>query len=768
MTKRTEKLARRSLALTVAGLGAILFFQSAPALAADAAPAAAPAEAPAAKTMLPQEHEYQRVLRNYMATLTVKDFDHGVTKQLTLAPPDADVEVEFRNYILSLMLAPLVGDKRGIPSVNSPSRLYTLNEIEGAKIMNPPCVADALMSFTCWNYPGNTFYNNRALKMRAFVVGAVNLIMLDDYLTKNPTHGRADWYGYELVNWGMGYSGFKDELPPEVQKAYGQALRRMAERVIGWGVRGEEPNLDMITPIGLWYASQAVGDPEFTAKCTAYAKMMLTDPKYLHPAGYWYERGGIDTGFGGMAHGFVVWAALASDWDFAKQAVEKIYRLRAHLDLPEPDGAHTGPSAFNSRIGTAVFSDQWGNAGVREFGAAMITDEAAYTYPLPTAEEMKEGINKRVAWQNRMLFDELKNPYIKLPDGSAHYLTNDELKAGPWRRLMWQNWQFPLSINSTFEYYKKGAYAHLTALAKANSPMTKSPFLRGENFLRDFAKAFFVTRQPTYAAILHTGPIGRQRESDGLFQWKGPMGFGGGQLAAFWTPDAGTVLVNRRSAQNWDKVLDKPEEWRNLPLHAVSGITADGKTFTSGRIADPVVASEIKGELGTVKASGKISTDPKAINEIVEGTIGYSRLFEIGKDSLRVETSIEPGAAAIEVAELYETLPVFHREGGNHQGPGPKQPDTLEAKIEFKVDGNWVPATTDAKKVAAIRISRFKGAATITFEQPQRVKLSPANWQDMYLSHASCRNVLIDLIDNDDKPTALKAKKIAYRIEAAK
>jgi len=44
--------------------------------------------------------------------------------------------------------------------------------------------------------------------------------MLDEYLTENPTHGRSDWFAYELVNWGAGFAVFKDELPLEVQKAY--------------------------------------------------------------------------------------------------------------------------------------------------------------------------------------------------------------------------------------------------------------------------------------------------------------------------------------------------------------------------------------------------------------------------------------------------------------------------------------------------------------------------------------------------------------------
>jgi len=701
---------------------------------------------------LPQDHECQKTLRAHMATLTAKDFEHGVTTKMTVVAPSADKEVLFRNYIQSLMLAPIIGSKRGAPSVNVPARLFTLAEIEGPKsVMLPPCWADSLMSFVQWNYPGNPYYNNRGLKMRCFVTGAINLMMIDDYLTKNPAQGRADWYSYRLVYWGFGYPGFKDLLPPKVRKAYATGLRRFAERVMKWGVRGEEPHLDMIAAVGLWYAARAVDDPRFTAKVEAYARMLYTDPKYFHPAGYFVERGGIDTGFGGMANLFAIWGALAADWDFAKETVARIYRLRAHLDLPEPDGARTGPSAFNARLGSAPFNDQWHNEGARDFGAAMITDEAAYIHPMPSPDVLAAGAAKRASWCAFMIS---QNPVKARKPGTGYiYWANEELKSREWSTRMWHTYNFPLSLNAAYEHYKKGAYAHYMALEKANSPMLKSPFLRGETFLRDFAKAFFVTRHPSYAAILHTGPVARQRPDDGLYQYVGPMGFGGGQLSAFWTPQAGTVLQARRMGQKWETVHDKLEEWRDLPIHAVSGVTADGKTFTSGRIADPVVTSEIKGAKGTVTVSGMISTDPLADTQAVKGTIEYSRRFEIAADGVRVETTVKP-PGNVKIAELYEILPVFHREGG-------EQGADVVSKIEFLVGGKWIAPTVEPQaNVAAIRISRFKGVVEIKFDKPQTAKLSPKEWADNYLSRGVCRNVLLDL--------AAAGNTVSYRIAAVR
>ena len=63
---------------------------------------------------------------------------------------------------------------------------------------------------------------------------------------------------------GSPYSGFRDLLPPKVRQAYQTGMRKLGQRIIDWGVRGEEHFYDMIIPIGLWYASQVVDDPKFS------------------------------------------------------------------------------------------------------------------------------------------------------------------------------------------------------------------------------------------------------------------------------------------------------------------------------------------------------------------------------------------------------------------------------------------------------------------------------------------------------------------------
>jgi len=71
-------------------------------------------------TQLPQDHEYQRVLRAHMATLTEEDFNHGVTEKMRVdSPTSADPEYLYRQYILTMMHQPLIGSKRGAPAITS-------------------------------------------------------------------------------------------------------------------------------------------------------------------------------------------------------------------------------------------------------------------------------------------------------------------------------------------------------------------------------------------------------------------------------------------------------------------------------------------------------------------------------------------------------------------------------------------------------------------------------------------------------------------------
>lgn len=705
-----------------------------------------------ARVELPQKHEYQRVLRQYLATLTEADFAHGVTGHLRRVESSPDPEYQYRNHLFTMMLQPMVGTKRGAPSVNAPAYLFTLSTIEGTNaVMRPPVWPESLIAFERWDYPGNPFHNNRALRLRAFVAAAVNMIMLDDYLDREPTACRSDRTGYHLVYAAVPYLGSRDEVPPEAQKAFEDGLKRMGRRILEWGPKGEEPNQDLTAAVGLWYASQAVRDPEFTKEAEAYARRLLADPGRFNPAGYHVERGGLDLGFGGMANFFTVWLALASEWPFARDAVARTYRLRAHLCLPEPWGTFTGPSHFNARLGTPACADQW-DWNFRDYAAAMVTDEAACLTKMPSNTTLEAAAATRAGMFNHAL-EETQGVRFKGATTSDFVRL---LHSGPWRYHMWSTLSFPASVNFGYEFYPKGAFAHRLQLETNASPFLKSPYLRNDVFVRNFSNAFFAARQPAYAAILHTGPVGAQDPADGLFQFAGPLGFGGGQLSAFWTPAAGAVILGRRAGMSWDACSDKPEQWRIWPIHAVSGCTADGAVFTSARIVRPDVAAEIGKDGGSVRVSGVITNGALAQTNELRGTIEYARAFTIAPQSVRVETRVK-ALGQDRMAELYETIPVY-------LGEGRIQRTNANVSVQFQSGGAWAPADSNfVDRVTAVRITRCAGAVRITFDQPCRAQLAP-EWRDTYLTQAACRNIQVDLLGRSDKPAPLEGAAVSYTI----
>src|SRR5262245_54149053 len=90
------------------------------------------------RTTLPRDHPYQQKLCQFLATLTEKDFTHGVTEEITIKPPSKDSESLYRNFLMTLMQQPLVGSKRGAPAVNAPAALFVLSAIERAEGVHVP------------------------------------------------------------------------------------------------------------------------------------------------------------------------------------------------------------------------------------------------------------------------------------------------------------------------------------------------------------------------------------------------------------------------------------------------------------------------------------------------------------------------------------------------------------------------------------------------------------------------------------------------------
>src|SRR5262249_37201644 len=194
--------------------------------------------------------------------------------------------------------------------------------------------------------------------------------------------------------------------------------------------------------------------------------------------------------------------------------------------------------------------------------------------PLPSAEELREAAGKRAMLFNGQIAE---NP-VRTGNGSAEapyvFAKNHEIVSHPWERRIWMTFNFPASINPAYEFYRPGAYARRLELEKKKAPLVKSPFERGATFVRAFDNDFVVCRQPGFAAILHTGPVGFQDGDPKMHQFPGPMGLSGGQLSALWTPGTGAILLGQRGGMAHQKSFDVLDARRTRPKHPVTRLTA--------------------------------------------------------------------------------------------------------------------------------------------------------------------------------------------------
>lgn len=644
-------------------------------------------------TEFPTEHAYQRGLRDYLGTLTEADLTVDLNKKFTVAPPASDIEDQYRLWLLTLH-APHV------ESAAIPAKAFTLKAIEGRKSLNLPTAPNscqALAWLASWNYPGNPYHGSAELKRRAFVVAAIDLACLDYLHEHGPASAaRSDFLGGNLIWIGYTYKNVKDVIPPAARTAMEAGLKKLVLRLDRWGPKGSMTDMDLFAPVGLSYIAAAINDPEIRQVAEAYSRRLFTDKRFFHPAGYFVDVGCFDTSYNGISIYFATWTSLATDWKFAKEAVDKAHRLRAHLCLPDPDGVAFGPSHMSSRTSADSPHDQW-NFAHRPYAAALVTDEALHLARLPTSEELKSSGERLVfSFTNQM----------KVPVAPAQ----------TWRESHWGN-----HLNFAHEHYVRGHYTRRLQLEKENSQLLKPCYARKENFVREFGDCFVIARFDRYSAVVHTGPIRG---------W--PNGLGGGMLSAFWTPEAGAALLGRRKGMQ-GPTKDAREEWTTWPVNAITGTRPDGRVFSSADVPQPQVRSEVKDNRAVVVVEGAIP--------LGDGKAGpaYRRQFTLEPSGLKIASTLKLDGS-VKPAELTETIPIFLNDSGRVAG--------TKAKIEWQIGDRWVDAEPRSTEgVKAVRVTRYAGKVLIVFDRPRRLRLSPKDWVDGYQSRATCRTLLVDLLE---------------------
>lgn len=680
---------------------------------------------------LPQTHAYQKTLRSYLQTLQEEDFAVEV-KPFTLAGVAKTDEERYRFHLLNAFA---VDFRQGL---FLPPEQFTLASIEGGDgILVPPISGShsgiySLAWLLNWDYPGNPYRGSRPLQRRAFTLAAVDLMMHDHAHEVQRIGTRSDYLGGTLLWLAEAYRASRDAVPAEARAAYEEGLEKFVRRIDGWGPTGAMVDMDLFAAVSMRMAADLLAKPEISAMAETYVKRLFSDQKYFHPAGYFVDGGCFDTSYNGISLFFAVWAGLqAPDWPFIGDALDKAYKLKAHLTFPEPDGKAFGPSSMSSRTSACPPYDQW-NFPPRNVGAAMMTDAALFLVDVPHPEVFADAEQRRIDAINKGLAGAFKAS-----------------PPNPWREAHWGP-----RPNFAYDHYRQGFYRRLQALQRAKSSLLVNPFQRTGNFVETFEKTFLVAKLGPYAFAVHTGPVGR-----GLHGW------GGGALCAFWTPQTGSVMLGRR--RGWAKQTqlgdqaDTYDGWRMWPVHAVTGLTREGAIFSSAKIVDPQPVFTTGGARAEIAVSGTIPREPSNTPQpCLAGEVTYSRRFRADVKGLTVETTIAADGKDY-VTELYETIPVFLHESRLQAASAP-------TAIFFQEGLTWKEATpTIHQQVRAIRLERFNGAVRITFASPQRVKLSPEVWSDHYQSRVACRTILIDLLNTDEGVAVpVPQRQIRYTITA--
>jgi hypothetical protein len=661
---------------------------------------------------LPTDHPWQVTLRDYLATLTADDFK-VVAEPLALAAPTRDTD--------AMRLWLLTQQNLDLSPAGLPPEAFTLKSLEsqvGLAVPTNVYYCQSLAWLAHWDYPGNTYHGLRALKLRALMLTMVDVMMLDyQYATDPQGADRSDYLGGNLIWCSYTLLHCGEVLPEPVRAA-------LATGLCTWGPKGLMTDMDLFAPVGVWYLSQAL--PDLKPAATDYARPLFSDPKYYNQAGYFVDNGCFDTSYNGISLYFGSWAAIVSDWPFARQAMLEALRLRSYLCFPEPDGGLLGPSSMSSRTSGDPPHDQW-QFTARMYGSACLSADARAGLKWPNEKELAAAVKTL----NNQITQQLK-PVA-------------EAKAMPWQERHWGH-RFNFAAMDATDAQLQDC---LTQAAKEKPPLSR--YLTDERFVRAFGDAFVIAHYDTYAVAIHTGQVGRSVGHMGR-----PYGFGGGQISVFWTPTSGTTLLGRRKGVQGDKSWDSYEDWRNWPVHAVTGWTADQELISSNRLEKPTMERQLSDTIARITLSGNIPKYRPDFSATVPSGYQYQRRFEVNAKGVTVTTTVSAEAGEF-LQELYETLPVFNRAQANQK----------PAIIEVLLGDTWQALGDQVVSATSLRLGRHDGTVLVQFTQAERVKLSPQPWQDGYMSRVEARPVLVDLLTAEPRPQTLKARTISYTISPA-
>ncbi len=523
-----------------------------------------------------------------------------------------------------------------------------------------PTTANFLALAYSLNEPWNPYFGDKAVARRAAAISLVDLIAQAEsvfYYSSPESTKEGAKYGFShpgQMGFTMTFSAFtllkvKDVLPPEVVKAWGEALLWLAEGTNEMKPMGPQ-NMRLSFPVALYYCYLATGNERFKQLSEEWQdKVIFSDA--FSPAGHFWEGAGRgpDGSYNGIAlHRAAELYSISKDPRLL-DLLRKAYRLKSYMTLVEPDGKWIGATHFNDRDPASFANDQFQGR------------EVQFALEVPDAVAFLQG--KRGIWP-----DVIEPEKIRKSIETAHLKPNKLILAA-------HGWGLAPGYHDTpSQFGRVGTlplflYQEDTAeLMKACSVEHKLPILEKENFTENFNNEFIVVRRPGYHISLYAGRITASDRGAtnlaGMFGGKAGNfnGFGGGGISSFWTPTAGTLLIGRHSAcEGYERGQFETRfapGWQDWTNNHIVGQTLNDKILTSARVAQPELTHETKGEVETFIISGTMPKKLMKQGEICAADVSYERRFDLFPTHVEVALTLSTDEL-IEFKALYETLPML-------------------------------------------------------------------------------------------------------------
>ncbi len=711
--------------------------------------------------VLPQNHEWQIVLRNYLATFEEADFEIPLDGDGKLPALTFDEgyfgsqDNRWRFYSAARNRAHRFPNSDLFRAEPQHFLLENIESGNQVSMWSGKTVWDAGV-WLDWDNPGNPHFGRQESINRLKVAAIVNLIM--DY-----EHGsrRHDFMSGWLITISYAYTVIKDDMPSSAQAAYEQGLLSLFEDIEQKGPTGTHADMDVPGLLSMWYVAQGISDPHNELNLLErYEDYAINKILYRHywPAGYVDHGDGFDPSYNGVSIDRVSIAAAVTGLDFYDEVVDGLWKLRAHLSFKEPDGAwnHQGPTHFATTMSPDSWNDQDGSISTH-MGAAF--SEYAY-YPLVAEDHPSfHGVRLPEEISDSIIHDRIN----RINTGWDRGLTDPSDSAPPtWSSRHWLHYSM-----TPFLEIPDGVYEDLLALRDSGSPHFESLYLRDENFVRSFPaldddtehlrlegsrlKNFLIAKYDDYSVVVHTGR---------LSWWGAPAGMGGGALSAFWTEDAGSAILGRvrqrpLSSDVGRDAWNEPDgrTWRIWATHTVSGENnGGGFSFARNRghpspeyvlydsNGNPTLSNDEAASAFVITSTLMGPSDSRTMESgNLQSNAYLDRSFDVSPEGITITTMLTSDGTD-QVNELWEMIPAHH-------GVGSSNVENANTKIYFESGGQFSEATTAlAEGVTRIRIERFGSDVYIIFSEPRNVKLSP-HLNDH--SYGTSRNIMVDLLGNN-------------------